>query len=378
MERAKLYFATNRNHIGDNRWNPRGYGEAFSSDGHENLRFGEIEVPYDAPTVDGFIEKKFKGNRVGDGNSLSSYLTKSAKQASITAYKDVLTKGYKKKLPKVNSSDIFFSGLKEHMMDAKNVLIYIHGFNVSWNEAVGSALSLQFMINSFRKKDEKETLVVLFSWPSNGSMTPFLAYKSDRSDARDSGKAVGRAFLKLSDYLGTLREDAKNDKVKLCKSDINLLCHSMGNYLLQNGLEKKLIGYNAGRVLPRIFNNVFLCAPDVNDDVFEEGKGMSRLPEMAKNISIYYNNGDLAMNISKYSKQFTDRLGQVGNARPALVHNKVHQIDCSPIVHGVVEHSYYLWASVNNDIYQTITGLSFDDTKRNRKSLGQNREWVMV
>ena len=41
---------------------------------------------------------------------------------------------------------------------------------------------------------------------------------------------------------------------------------------------------------------------------------------------------------------------QAGNAHPSLVHNKIPQVDCSPIVHGRVEHSYYLWVTVNCDI----------------------------
>lgn len=39
-----LFYATNRNYLGKNQWKPKGYGKSFSSDGHENLRFGELET----------------------------------------------------------------------------------------------------------------------------------------------------------------------------------------------------------------------------------------------------------------------------------------------------------------------------------------------
>ena len=98
---------------------------------------------------------------------------------------------------------------------------------------------------------------------------------------------------------------------------------------------------------------------------------------MASNITVYYNDGDVALHTSKYTKHFSERLGHTGNARPSKIHNKVHQVDCSPIVKGFTEHSYYLWGSVNKDIAQTIEGLKHNDSKRKRRSLGQNREWEM-
>jgi esterase/lipase superfamily enzyme len=377
MKNVKLFFATNRNHEGKYQWNPTSYGEKFSSDGHENLRFGELVINFDPSTVQKYLNENYENGRIGNGEGLSDYFGKQSKKAKITAYRDLTAKAKKEIEADKNSSYRFFHNLKRVMMNSTDILIYIHGYNVNWNEAVGSALALQYMLNSQRKKEDREIMVVLFTWPSNGSMMPFTAYKSDRADARDSGKAVGRAMLKLKDFLGTLRSDAKLEKEKLCNQDIHLLCHSMGNYLLQKGLENKFIGYSGGSVLPRLFKHIFLCAADVKDDVLEEHNGMSQLHELASNVTVYYNQGDMGMYTSKFTKNMSERLGQVGNAHPALVHNKVHQVDCGPLVHGFVEHSYYLWASVNKDIQQSISGLSFDDEDRNRKRSGQNREWVM-
>ena len=147
------------------------------------------------------------------------------------------------------------------MMKSSDVMIYMHGYNVDWYAALGGAIAMEQMLNRGKKPSEKKITVVLFSWPSNGSMMPFAAYKSDRTDARDSGKAIGRALLKLNDFLGTLRIDAKNKKEELCLQDLHLCCHSMGNYVLQKGLENKLIGYSNGSILPRMFKHIFLCAP---------------------------------------------------------------------------------------------------------------------
>lgn len=376
MNTTKLFFATNRNHEGRDQWKPTGYGKKFSSSGHENLRFGELELKVDPSKVEKATRKNYGNARIGDGEGLSNYLTKQAKKADITAYEDLTPK--RKLSMEENSSTRFFLNLKERMMQCSDVVVYLHGYSVSWEAAVGGALALEYMLNSKRKDGDKEVMVVLFSWPSDGNKMPFAAYKSDRSDARDSGKAVGRALLKLKDFLGTLHRHARDGKEELCDQDIHLLCHSMGNYVLQSAITSKVIGYAGGSTLPRMFKNIFLCAPDIADDAFEKNKPMGRLHEMATHVTIYYNNGDLAMNISKYSKHLAERLGHIGNAHPALVHNKVHQVDCSPIVRGIVEHSYYLWATVNNDIYQSIQALPFDDPDRNRKRNAQSREWEMT
>lgn len=376
MSTAKLYFATNRNYEGSDQWNPTSYGKNFSSDGHENLRFGELDLEYEQAKAAAHIQHKFKDGRVGDGEKLGVYLGKCAEKASIRAYEDLTSSASAPIEFEKNSSTRFFRNLKEHMMQQADVVIYIHGYNVEWEEAVGSALALQMMLNSKKKKGDKDVMVVLFTWPSNGSAMPYSAYKSDRVDARDSGKSVGRGFLKLRDFLAKLHKDAKSEQEKLCYGKIHLLCHSMGNYVLENAMTSKVLGYVGASRLPRIFDHIFMCAPDVTDDVFENG--LSRLHEMANHITIYYNNGDVGMNLSKYTKHFDDRLGHTGNARPALIHNKVHQVDCSSIVKGFVEHSYYQWATVNEDIRMSISGLPFDDPSRKRRRDAQSREWTML
>jgi len=376
MATTSLFFATNRKHEGKDRWHPTGYGKNFSMDGMQNLRFGELTLEVTNSEIHKFLNKE-DNSRQGDGEGLSGYLAKKAKKANITAYEDLTSKA-KKLIPfEKNSSTRMFWNLKTLMEKSADVVIYIHGYNVSWQKAVGAAAALQYMLNRKRKPKQKKALVVLFSWPSDGSMLPFAAYRSDRADAEGSGQAVGRAMLKLRDFLLTLRKNATEPEEELCDQEIHLLCHSMGNYVLQNALAK-LIEHSVGPSLPRIFDHLFLCAADVNDDVLETNHLMSRLHEICKNITVYFNKGDVAMHISDFTKGQPERLGHAGNAHPYLVHNKIHQVDCSPIVHGPIEHSYYLWATVNDDIRLSIEGKEFDDASRHRKRRGNSNEWVQT
>jgi esterase/lipase superfamily enzyme len=384
-KKVKIYYATNRKHSGSNRWQPTKYGTDFSSDGRENLRLGKVTVTGDAKKMNKHLDKEV-GYGVGDGGGLAGYFTKlmgSSRTRKIEAFPENINreKSESNQDSKAFGSVGLFNELQNVMRASSDVLVYIHGYNVDWKEAVGSALALQELLNQKRgDPDHCPATVILFSWPSDGSALPFAAYKSDREDAESSGKAIGRGFLKLRDFLVSLRgiDGKPNDGVQLCNQEMHLLCHSMGNYVLQNALAR-LQEFSTGTRLPRLFEHIFLCSPDVDDDVLEPGKEMGRLHEMARSVSIYFNRGDNALRGSDITKGNPDRLGAAGNARPSLVHNKVHQIDCGRVVGGFMEHSYYMDGRINDDIKQSIGGLAQEDDRRVHRVRDENRAntWVM-
>ena len=368
MSDYKLYYATNRKHKGS-RWHPDGYGKKFSDDGMENLRFGVLTVTADDKTINKYLKTPLKDCGVGDGEKLAGYLADCAEKADIIAYAESIKADIAEQAQNNAKlgSKAMFADLMQDMQNSSDVLIYVHGFNVSWCDAVGSALALQLMLQQAPTRDASQKLqVVLFSWPSDGLALPWVSYKSDRSEATGSGAAVGRGFLKLRDFLADLRDKAKKGGKQLCGQDIHLLCHSMGNFLLQSALIR-VTDFTPGNSLPRIFDQVFLCAPDVDDNALEAGQALEKIDQIARNVTLYHNRQDTAMVISDYSKGNPERLGGAGAAHPALLHNKVHQIDCTPVVHGVVEHSYYLAGKVVADIRASIDGWEQGDSRRERQ-----------
>lgn len=366
MAMLTLYYGTNRAHEGADRWNPTGYGPRFSSDGTENLRFGRIGMAADGKMLKSFLTRKQKGIGDGDGEGLGDWLA--GRPMSIAAYRENIDPAVADthQPNAVFGSAALFAALKGHMDAGADVLIYIHGFNVAWNEAVGSALALQEQLNHH---GEQPVVVVLFSWPSDGRSMPFTSYRSDRTDAKSSGYAVGRALLKFRDFLLALRSQVTLGEAKPCNQEVHLLCHSMGNYVLQNALAR-VAEFSPG-TLPRILANVFMCAADVDDDVLEPGEPLGRLDELTQAISVYTNREDNALRISDFTKANPDRLGSAGPARPQQVHTKVLQVDCTPLIGGLIEHSYYLTGKVNRDIAQTIAGVAPDATKRARKRVNE-------
>jgi esterase/lipase superfamily enzyme len=363
-----LYFATNRAHEGADRWHPDRYGRAFSSDGMENLRFGWLSVDVADKDVDRCLQQD-TGFGTGSGTALADLLTKAAAKARIEAYPEKLAAD-RSDTAQPNAkfgSKAMFSDLQRDMLKRCDVLVFVHGFNVAWEAAVGTALALQVMQNREGIGDPKQqTAVVLFSWPSDGLALPFASYKSDRSEAKGSGYAFARGLLKLRDHLAALADRVNGGA---CPQDLHLLCHSMGNFVLQNALER-LRMFTPGGALPRLFEYVFLCAPDVDNSVLEVGQPMGDLHQLARTVSVYHNTGDVALHVSDYTKGNPDRLGSYGAARAAVLPDKVEQIDCSAIVGGMIEHSYYLDGRVADDILRSIDGVPADDGARKRVRKG--------
>lgn len=376
MTELGLYFATNRCHEGSNRWHPKRYGRAFSADGMENLRFGWLQVDVPQADLDRCLAADTGFGR-GDGEALSSLLEKAAKNAQIDAYEESIdpdsadTSQAKAKL----GSKAMFRDLQKDMLRRSDSVVFVHGFNVSWEAAVGSALALQVMLNRADIGEPKQqAAVVLFTWPSDGLALPFVSYKSDRSEAKGSGYAFARGLLKLRDYLAALADRAGG---VACPQDLHLLCHSMGNYVLQNALER-MRQFTPGTALPRLFQQIFLCAPDVDADVLEPGKPMGDLSELARGVTVYHNTGDVALHVSDYTKGNPERLGSYGATRAAMLPDKVQQVDCSKIVGGLVEHSYYLDGRVNDDILRSIDDVPQDDASRPRvRKIGPGVRWEL-
>lgn len=88
MEKHTLYYATNRNHVGKDRWHPTRYGAKFSDDGIENLRFGVVTVEAEEQRIGKFLDTRIRDCGQGDGLGLSGYLSRCARRAKIEAYEE--------------------------------------------------------------------------------------------------------------------------------------------------------------------------------------------------------------------------------------------------------------------------------------------------
>jgi esterase/lipase superfamily enzyme len=389
--KSRIYFATNRAHEGEERFRPTRYGKRFSGDGMENLRFGRVDFEVDKARVDALLAQHREHTGAGDGEALQGYFADCIRDTQrIEAYQesipDAAVNEAAQKAVKLGSAAMF-ADLQADMQQGRDLLILIHGFNVSWEEAVATAAAFEAVLNRFDPVLDagtafQPTRVLLFTWPSDGAALPWASYKSDRSDARGTAGALGRAFLKLRDQLHQLGREVRQSSVEvrqlraqmadrpaaeveravaqleatqLCGQKIHLLAHSMGNYVLQNALAR-VADFSPGHALPRLFDHVFLCAPDVDDDVLENGRPLALIHQVAQRVGVYHNVNDAALKISDFTKGNPDRLGQRGAARPQVLHQKVFQVDCAPLVTGLTQHSYYTNGRVARDIRLALQG----------------------
>lgn len=307
-----VYFATNRNPVdADDGY----FGTKPNDVARSELRFGEVRLS--------LANRFFRRN----GRKLREKVAREVKRGGATV------KTYGEQLradPPRYGSVRLFERLKGRMDTGVDTLVYIHGYSVSFADAIGSAMTLthKFAAAGLRVQ------VVAFSWPSDGKKVPKRVYTRDREDAEGSADAFARGFLKLRDFVADIGRDER------CNGRIHLMCHSMGNYVLENTM--RCLGELCPGSLPRIFHEIISVAADVDHDVFDHDHKLGRLPELGRRVSVYFNDEDLAMDFSEQTKGNPRRLGHSGPRFPRNVPAGVFNLDASGIVSGTVEHHYHL------------------------------------
>lgn len=207
----------------------------------------------------------------------------------------------------------------------RNLLVFIHGFDNSFENAITrAAFNQQWLAAS--GVAAAETTVVAFSWPSLGRLLafplPLLPYWSDQTSAGQSGLHISAFFANLQPLIDSARAKGKR---------IFLMTHSMGNWALQAAVESWFAHGNGDAFL---FDQVFLAAADEMYRTFEfpsDGR-LSALSRLTKRISIYTSTNDQVLQFSNVINGMK-RLGQDGphdkfdlNRFPAKTYRMV---DCS-------------------------------------------------
>ena len=73
------------------------------------------------------------------------------------------------------------------------------------------------------------------------------------------------------------------------------------------------------------------------------------------------------MQISHGTKGNLPRIGVNGVRVPGALHSKVNQVDCSDVVDGFVEHSYYLEEKAAVDDMESVLRGQQPDATKNRR-----------
>jgi esterase/lipase superfamily enzyme len=173
----------------------------------------------------------------------------------------------------------------------RNLLIFIHGFDNSFENAITrAAFNQQWFAQSGAAP--ANTSVVAFSWPSLGKLISFPILWEDY--LRDQTTA-GQSGAHIMNFLANLEPIIR--KARMAGYRSFLLVHSMGNWALQAAVES---WFTHGNGTTQLFDEAFLAADDERYDSFSfpaPGR-LSELNQLTKRTSIYYSTADAVLCLS--------------------------------------------------------------------------------
>jgi esterase/lipase superfamily enzyme len=187
----------------------------------------------------------------------------------------------------------------------RNVLIFLHGFDNSFENAITrAAFNQQWFAQAGTAA--ADTTMIAFSWPSLGKLisfpVPWEDYFHDQTVAGQSGAHIMNFFANLEPIIKSVR--AKHLRVFL-------LVHSMGHWALQAAIESWFVHGNGATPL---FDETFLAAGDERYDSFSmpfPGR-LSGLRKLTARTSIYHSTEDEVLDASALLNLGAQRLGQEG------------------------------------------------------------------
>ncbi len=204
---------------------------------------------------------------------------------------------------------------------SRNVLVFVHGFNVSFEDATLRAAQVAADM-SF------DGIVVLFTWPSAASVS---SYMRDLQEARNAGYFLVRT-------LQGVVPAALPDRV-------NLLAHSMGSEVVA----KALSIIPPGDSLPRL-REVVLAAADYDARVFRRDI-LPLIRARAERVTLYASSDDDALRASR-SVNGVWRLGLGGDSLTVV--DGMDTIDATRVRGDMLGHTLFGNAGFLSDMAQLI------------------------
>jgi esterase/lipase superfamily enzyme len=205
---------------------------------------------------------------------------------------------------------VFFSEIQDRAAGGggKEALIFIHGYNVAFPDAVQRTAQIAFDLDF-------PGVPITFSWPSQAALE---GYTIDQDNAVWS-------VPHLSQFLMDLQESTDLES-------IHVIAHSMGTRVLTQALAQ---ARDEGFQLK--LNNVILAAPDIDADVFKE-QILPKIQGVARKMTMYSSSTDTALKVSQ-KIHGNDRLGLGGENLRLL--DGMDTVNATDIDTSLLGHGYY-------------------------------------
>lgn len=184
--------------------------------------------------------------------------------------------------------------------EANSVLVFVHGYNTLYEEAV-------YWFAQIVHDSGYRGTAILFSWPSLGKAPMYIADREASTYSRDYLDQALQEISRLSEV-----------------HEINILAHSMGNWLAVETLRQaKLEGHGSynGKL-----GEVILASPDLDVTVFRTQ--LDIIDPLPRPITILVSGDDKALALSTALAGGVDRAGRVtANDARVLAAAKRYQLN---------------------------------------------------
>jgi len=219
-------------------------------------------------------------------------------------------------------------------LDDKVLLIFIHGFNVSFAEAARRLGQMTY--DMFCQKDRHDhsahlsVTPLLYSWPSEGKAASYF----HDSESVVSSRTRFKKFL-----CDTLK--------KVQPEKVVLVGHSMGCRLLAESLHEIALEMNKRSKV--LVHEIIMAAPDIDRGRFLDLA--EQIKRTGTRVTLYASAKDRALKLSYKANGFL-RLGDT-NGGITIVPG-IDSIDASTVGADLLAHSYIARATVMADIHSII------------------------
>ncbi len=291
MKKFPVYFGTNR------KRDQNGKRIAFSNQRNlGELALGSITVIVPPASADANTGSRTAGNaaRISDVRQLSIQPTE------------------------LLAADALVRTARGRLLGARNyigqVLVFVHGYNVSFDNAVRRAGQLAYDLDF-------DGPVFVFSWPSREGL---LSYMTDRESSQLSGESL-REFLET--VVGATNA-----------SRIHIIAHSMGNIVLNEAMHSM-----DGDALKKLnLGEMVLASPDLDPDLFI--RNYRRLQSRGAISTIYAATSDRALSFSSWLRD-GPQLGYIPSGGPTRLVPGADMIDITSVNSDVFNLNHDLYAN---------------------------------
>jgi esterase/lipase superfamily enzyme len=248
------------------------------------------------------------------------------------------------------------------LASSNDVLVFIHGSANDFHDALKRAAYNRYWLSQCQLPVGHSSTfdVITFTWP--GANYTFwnivgdvIDYRHDQRSARRSANHIAMFFAQLYAL-----------KAQLGPRRLMLLCHSMGADAFAGGVER----WFANPALPKtlLFDEVVLAAADETAKTFGKPNGgrLSTLYKLGREITVYFNNDDLLMDLSKLANgdfPLGDH-GPPNRADTTFFPPKIYEfVNCTGVSDSMgggfdISHQYYRQSpTVRLDLAKTLAGL---------------------